>query len=299
MDGDPGQDMQSAWVGGRIERAYAAPPAAAERAPGADERLPDGKRPDLDWIEDVRVTDTVGRGWCARIDGTDIFDDVNRYGCKGSRSFQIASALPSKQEAERVAAEWLDRQRNALPSAPVAGDAQPVELRTVIETIKEGDGFWRSCTRCHELNEGHDTGPYSALLQCHLGNGYSECGGIGAIWDNTDYQAMGDAMARDIGQSVAPQASPAADGRDAKDAARLEFLADQDAQIQSLTLGNRTKYRIGWPDLGEAQSEWFSSPREAIDAAIATQHGEGEKSKRGAGRGNRTPTGTSGQQGLV
>lgn len=75
---------------------------------------PDGKRPDLDWIEGVRVTDTVGRGWCVRIDGTDIFEDANRYGCKGRKSFQIASGLSNKQEAERAALEWLDRQRAAL-----------------------------------------------------------------------------------------------------------------------------------------------------------------------------------------
>ncbi|QEA10861.1 transcriptional regulator [Bordetella phage vB_BbrS_PHB09] len=84
--------------------------------------VPDGKRPDLDWIEGVRVTDTVGRGWCVRIDGTDIFEDANRYGCKGRKSFQIASGLSNKQEAERAALEWLDRQRAALASAPVADE---------------------------------------------------------------------------------------------------------------------------------------------------------------------------------
>ncbi len=94
-------------------------------------------------------------------------------------------------------------------SAPVAGEAVALELRGVPETIKEGGGFWRSCTGCHELNEGRDTGPYSAVLGCHLGQGCSECGGIGAIWDSTDYQTMADDMARDMGQSVsaAPQAS--------------------------------------------------------------------------------------------
>ncbi|CAE32685.1 hypothetical protein [Bordetella bronchiseptica] len=84
--------------------------------------VPDGKRPDLDWIEGVRVTDTVGRGWCVRIDGTDIYEDANRYGCKGRKSFQIASGLSNKQEAERAALEWLDRQRAALASAPVADE---------------------------------------------------------------------------------------------------------------------------------------------------------------------------------
>lgn len=97
----------------------------------------------------------------------------------------------------------------ALASAPVAGEPNALELRGVPETIKDGDGFWRSCTGCHELNEGRDTGRYSAVLGCHLGQGCRECGGIGAVWDSTDYQAMADDMARDMGQSVsaAPQAS--------------------------------------------------------------------------------------------
>jgi hypothetical protein len=56
--------------------------------------------------------------------------------------------------------------------------------------IKEGGGAWRSCSGCHELNEGHDTGPYSHTFRCALGHGCSECGGIGAVWDTTDYQAL-------------------------------------------------------------------------------------------------------------
>lgn len=78
---------------------------------------------------------------------------------------------------------------NTAPTAvrSPATVAQPVELRGVAETLGDGGGFWRSCSGCHELNEGHDTGPYSAVLKCHLGGGCSECGGIGAIWDTTDY----------------------------------------------------------------------------------------------------------------
>lgn len=112
-------------------------------------------------------------------------------------------------------------------SAPVAGEAQPVELRGVAETIKDGDGFWRSCTGCHELNEGHDTGPYSAVLGCHLGQGCSECGGIGAIWDSSDYQAMADDMARSMGQSVeaAPQASECECARKSK------AVSDSEAEL--------------------------------------------------------------------
>ena len=44
-------------------------------------------------------------------------------------------------------------------------------------------GYWRSCTGCHESNEGHATGPYSSALRCNLGFGCHECGGLGATWE--------------------------------------------------------------------------------------------------------------------
>jgi len=68
--------------------------------------------------------------------------------------------------------------------------AVSIELAGVQDAIKEKKGFWRSCSGCHELNEGHDTGPYSKVFCCTLGNGCSECGGLGAVWDNTDYEDM-------------------------------------------------------------------------------------------------------------
>lgn len=121
-----------------------------------------------------------------------------------------------------------------MASAPVAGQEVALELRGVPETIKEGGGFWRSCTGCHELNEGRDTGPYSAVLGCHLGQGCGECGGIGAIWDSTDYQTMADSMARDMGQSVsaAPLASvPVA----TEDGYRLVPTEPTHAMLQALS----------------------------------------------------------------
>lgn len=67
----------------------------------------------------------------------------------------------------------------------------PIELDGVSRALENKDGFWKSCSGCHELNEGVPTGPYSRVLKCHLGMGCSECGGIGAIWDTTDYEEMG------------------------------------------------------------------------------------------------------------
>jgi hypothetical protein len=72
----------------------------------------------------------------------------------------------------------------AFLDAIAALGARMEELKDV-----QGSGFWRSCTGCHETNEGYPVGsyPYSPGLKCHLGIGCNECGGVGAVWDNTDY----------------------------------------------------------------------------------------------------------------
>lgn len=71
----------------------------------------------------------------------------------------------------------------------------PVELSGVAEVLEDGAGFWRTCSGCHETEDGHPVGhyPFSAILKCDLGAGCSECGGIGAVWDDTDYDAMAEA----------------------------------------------------------------------------------------------------------
>jgi hypothetical protein len=60
----------------------------------------------------------------------------------------------------------------------------PAELRPRDEIFEEG--YWHPCSGCHESDEGHPRGPYSAALRCHLGAGCHECGGIGAIWEQFD-----------------------------------------------------------------------------------------------------------------
>lgn len=72
----------------------------------------------------------------------------------------------------------------------------PAFFERVAETVKEagldGDGFWRTCSGCHETHEGHDVGhyPFSAAFNCQLGGGCTDCGGVGAIWDTIDYDGM-------------------------------------------------------------------------------------------------------------
>lgn len=65
----------------------------------------------------------------------------------------------------------------------------------ISEALDEGDGFWRSCSGCHELNEGYPTGEFSAVFRTHVGCGCSECGGLGVVWDDADYADMGDFIA--------------------------------------------------------------------------------------------------------
>lgn len=81
--------------------------------------------------------------------------------------------------------------RRAQPEGE-APQAEPAELTGVREQIEKGAGFWHACSGCHDTEDGHPTGPYaySSTMGCALGNGCSECGGIGAIWDNNDYESM-------------------------------------------------------------------------------------------------------------
>jgi len=95
----------------------------------------------------------------------------------------------------------------AALAARQPGAQVPVELACVAETLAHGEGLWMTCSGCHESNEGVPTGPYSQIMQCHLGNGCDECGGIGATWDTTDYQQMADGMSKSL-------AAPPAQGID-------------------------------------------------------------------------------------
>jgi hypothetical protein len=70
----------------------------------------------------------------------------------------------------------------------------------VAEALSEYDGFWSSCSGCFEAGEYgglEHLYPHSPVFECRLGSGCGECGGIGAIWDNTDYDAMAREMLAD------------------------------------------------------------------------------------------------------
>ncbi|MDR5797205.1 hypothetical protein QCE49_27800 [Caballeronia sp. LZ008] len=62
----------------------------------------------------------------------------------------------------------------------------PVEFQDVERVVQNGDGQWKSCSGCYDTEDGHPTQRYrqSTFLKCPLGSGCSECGGLGAVWDD-------------------------------------------------------------------------------------------------------------------
>lgn len=72
--------------------------------------------------------------------------------------------------------------------------------RNVKAQLEEGGGIWRTCTGCHESEDGHDVGhyPHSRTFGCKIGGGCHECGGLGVIWDDTDYAAMGEELSSEL-----------------------------------------------------------------------------------------------------
>lgn len=56
---------------------------------------------------------------------------------------------------------------------------------------------------------------------------------------------------------------------------RLAWLVTEGAAIDTLVRAE-LRYRVRWPDLGEAQRDWFTTPEEAIDAAMMENTKQGQ-----------------------
>mgnify|MGYP000181434862 CR=1 FL=1 len=94
-------------------------------------------------------------------------------------------------ETMQHVADMLQRCGQPL-DAPVHCTGSEVQsiAKSVDSVLKEDGGFWHSCSGCHETIDGHTNAPFSNIFKCYLGSGCHECGGIGAVWDNTDYEDM-------------------------------------------------------------------------------------------------------------
>ncbi len=98
-------------------------------------------------------------------------------------------------------------ERSALVATP---PAEPDFAASIAETITEECAAgaacgWRSCTGCHETNEGAETGhyPYSKMFGCHVGSGCSECGGLGVVWEHWSEDSLNE-MAADVSAPTPP-----------------------------------------------------------------------------------------------
>ncbi|SIO72846.1 hypothetical protein SAMN05444172_9333 [Burkholderia sp. GAS332] len=152
-------------------------------------------------------------------------------------------------------------------SDPAMGDATPgttpIEFAGIADAIGSNSGEWRTCAGCHESEDGHPVGeyPYSETLGCDLGGGCSDCGGIGAVWDNTDYGAMGKAAA-----AAALAARRGEDATQAADAERYRFIK---ATVERCDSGWVRYWRLSTVDMPVNQPR--ATLDEAIDAARATR----------------------------
>jgi hypothetical protein len=98
-----------------------------------------------------------------------------------------------------------------------AGADDPIlrGLARAVGEIDPDDGRWVSCSGCYETEDGHPVGdyPHSPILCCALGAGCSECGGLGAVWDTTDYAAFAEEQMADHPQDASGDAAPVLFGR--------------------------------------------------------------------------------------
>ncbi|WP_060148938.1 hypothetical protein [Burkholderia ubonensis] len=192
-----------------------------------------------------------------------------RLGLCGSNPLCFNGADATTQQ------RWISAIKDACPLFAASPVEQPaaapiVELSGVRETLESGRGFWRTCSGCHESEDGHPVGeyPYSEILQCDLGSGCAECGGIGAIWDNTDYDDLVAFLDRQEETDESSQAATSANETGAEGATdlreRARLAADQWANAGT-SIPQRTAYRDGFID-------GASSPTIAAQAVAAWLH---------------------------
>lgn len=93
-------------------------------------------------------------------------------------------------------ADHLADAGNMIATPPVleaVKEPEAYHADKIAELVEEGAGFWRACSGCQEGEDGYVSTrdyPYNKTFRCQPGAGCRECGGLGVIWDDTDYDAI-------------------------------------------------------------------------------------------------------------
>lgn len=129
---------------------------------------------------------------------------VNQFGRSRGKMVNDVTVRVEGPGADTIATEI----HAALAQAPAvqapAGEesrrSDGIDRQAIAQAMDQDGGWWKSCSGCHETNEGQETGhyPYSKLFRCHVGAGCSECGGLGVRWEyysDADLAAMADELA--------------------------------------------------------------------------------------------------------
>lgn len=130
--------------------------------------------------------------------------------------------------------------------------------------LTEGGGMWAPCSGCHESVDGYSVTPIDPVFRCYRGSGCSECGGIGAIWDTTDYEELYDAMVKDMHRAPAQLEAPAP-------VVGVPELTTAAAAIIDVMSGDDTSWRGRLHDSDFLESaDWQQAVRYA-EAALLSQ----------------------------
>lgn len=243
----------------RVKRVVSTLAQQVDKSPETQEKTVD-KSPDLQGHASVIFAKAVA--WAdARVDAALTQPEQEGYGsaCDDADQahYELVQALRNLREAQQ----------------PVSGaDGLAIELQGISEAIGNGGGVWRSCSGCHELNDGMATGPFSKTLKCHLGVGCSECGGIGAIWDTTDYDAMADFMAAKDQQNVENTETVVClcNASQGKDADKVDAWRSDDVDLHAALSAEFSKHPQTKPVIGR-EALVLRCVRAAIDTARKEQ----------------------------
>lgn len=185
-----------------------------------------------------------------------------------------------------VEAKWIDHNGGGWTWEGLAGtivawrpllavtiqEQQSFHARQIAEEIEEGSGFWKACSGCQEGEDGHVSQkdyPYNPVFRCQPGGGCSECGGLGVLWDNTDYDAMARAILAEEAQATCQACGGRIEGwicqggsREFRENDAGELIIDEEGgKAGAAELRDAAQGVIDWCDIVAKRPDDFRSSR--------------------------------------